>query len=90
MNTIRARYEVGIEDTSLEHFRLWSDASMRASAISGYVYDRMARVGKPQLWQVVNGDLIVQSVRLPNKACTRQETVAAESDSLSNPAVSCG
>jgi hypothetical protein len=70
MNTIRARYEVGIEDTSLEHFRLWSDASMRASAISGYVYDRMARVGKPQLWQVVNGDLIVQSVRLPNKACS--------------------
>lgn len=26
----------------------------------------------------------------PNKACTRQETVAAESDSESNPAVSCG
>ena len=78
MNTIRARYEVGIEDTSLEHFRLWSDASMRASAIGGYVYDRMARVGKPQLWQVVNGDLIVQSVRLPNKACTRLETGAAQ------------
>jgi hypothetical protein len=66
MNTIHARYEVGVGDTSLEHFRLWIDASTRAVAIGGYVYDRMARVGKPQLWQAVNGDLIVQSVRLPN------------------------
>lgn len=48
INTIRARYEVGIEkDTSLEHFRLWSDASTRAIAINGYVFDRMARIGKP-------------------------------------------
>lgn len=90
MNTIRARYEVGIEDTSLEHFRLWSDASVRAVAIDGYVYDRMARVGKPQLWQTVNGDLIVQSVRLPNKAFTRLETGVANADSESNPAVSSG
>lgn len=62
MNTIHARYEVGVEGESQEHFRLWCDASMRASAIGGYVYDRMARIGKPQLWQAVNGDLIVQAV----------------------------
>ena len=82
MNTIRARYEVGIEDTSLEHFRLWSDASMHASAIGGYVYDRMARIGKPQLWQVVNGDLIVQSVRLPNTACTGLAETSAKLSNL--------
>lgn len=85
MNTIRARYEVGIEDESQEHFRLWNDASTRAVAIGGYVYDRMARIGKPQLWQAVNGDLIVRLVKLPNKACRRQEP-AVESESQ----VACG
>lgn len=85
MNTIRARYEVGIENTSLEHFRLWSDASTRAVAINGYVYDRMARVGKAQLWQAFNGDLIVQLVRLPNTARTRLETGASNADNEGNP-----
>jgi hypothetical protein len=83
MNTIRARYEVGIEDVSLEHFRLWSDASTRAVAINGYVFDRMALVGKAQLWQTVNGDLIVQSVRLPNNACNRPASaVGMQGESL--------
>ncbi len=62
-NTIRTRYEVGIGDEAQEWFRLWSDASTRAVAIGGYVFDRMARPGKAQLWQAVNGDLRVQSVR---------------------------
>jgi hypothetical protein len=70
MKTVYARYEVGVEGESLEYFRLLSDASMLASSIGGYVYDRMARVGKPQLWQSINGDLIVKSVRLPKIACT--------------------
>jgi hypothetical protein len=90
MNTIRARYEVGIGDMSLEHFRLWSDASTRAVAIGGYVYDRMARVGKPQLWQAINGDLIVQSVRLPNTVCTPTDCGLPASDSLSTPAAISG
>ncbi len=89
MKTVLARYEVGVKDESQEHFRLWSDASVRAVAIGGYVYDRMARVGKAQLWQAVNGDLIVQAVKLPNIACSGQETGAAKTDGESTSAVSC-
>ena len=32
----------------------------------------------------------LQTLYLPNKACTRQETGTPKSDSLSKPAVSCG
>jgi len=90
MKTVHARYEVGIEGESQEHFRSWSDASTRAVAISGYVYDRMARVGKPQLWQAVNGDLIVQAVKLPNTICTPTDCGLPASDSLSTPAAISG
>ena len=81
--TVHARYEVGVNGENDEFFRLWSDASMRATSINGYVYDRMARIGKPQLWQTVNGDLIVQSVRLANNACNRPASaVGMQSESL--------
>ncbi len=78
MKTVLARYEVGVNGESQEHFRLWSDASTRAIAINGYVFDRMARIGKAQLWQAVNGNLIVKAVRLPNNACSGQAATPAE------------
>lgn len=75
--TTEARYEVGIERwASVSGFcRTQKSAFKNAillyeKAIAekienpvAYVFDRMAHKGKAELWHVVNGDLIVKSVR---------------------------
>ena len=77
--TTQARYEVGIDGIGSisgycrtrkvsfrEALRLFelakTDKYMVRNPIA-YVYDRMARIGQPELWHVENGDMIVKSVR---------------------------
>lgn len=64
MKTPSARYEVGVEDEVLDYYRKWHAASIRAKQVKGYVYDRMAHIGKPELWQVVDGILVIKAVRM--------------------------
>lgn len=70
MNTIQYRYEVGYD--ALEAV---GDVSARAEAIKlaekitkedplevTYIFDRMAHKGKPNLWHLVNGNLLVKGI----------------------------
>ena len=76
--TTQARYEVGVEGLGsisgycrtrrgafANALRLYDEAKEKhyLDDPTAYVYDRMARIGKPELWYVVNGDMIVKSVR---------------------------
>jgi len=77
--TTQARYEVGVEGLGyISGFCRTRDVAFREAVRLNnlahsstymlenpvaYVFDRMARIGKPELWHVVNGDLIVKSVR---------------------------
>lgn len=70
MNTTY-RYEVGIEDTStVDNVSTFAEAGRLAHAVKDanqeatiYIFDRMAQIGKPELWHVVGGDLRVVRVR---------------------------
>jgi hypothetical protein len=64
MQTVYARYEVGFNGQCLEYFASFFAASERAVTIGGYVYDRMAHIGRPQLWQSFGSDLLVTLVRV--------------------------
>jgi len=64
--TTYARYEVGIPGEITGFYSSFRRASNHAIE-GGYIYDRMAHIGKAQLWHVINGDLRVQSVRLATR-----------------------
>lgn len=76
--TTQARYEVGVEGLGSisgycrtrkiafrEALRLHEEAYTKfmVDLPVAYVIDRMAHIGKAELWHVVNGALIVKSVR---------------------------
>jgi hypothetical protein len=87
--TTYARYEVGIPGEVTGFYSSFRNAEKHAVE-GGYIFDRMAHIGKAQLWHVINGDLIVQSVRLPNIVCTPTDCGLPASDSLSTPAAISG
>jgi len=70
MNT-QYRYEIGIEDIeAYDNVSKFSEACMVAHALKDanreetiYIFDRMAHVGKTELWFVIGGDLIVQRIK---------------------------
>lgn len=65
------RYEIGIENLeAYDNVSNFADAGLTAFALAKknpketiYIYDRMARRGKAELWHVVGGDLRVVRVR---------------------------
>lgn len=61
--TTSDRYEVGLEDTtSVDNVSTFAEARRLAHAVKKanreatiYIYDRMAHIGKAELWHVVGG-----------------------------------